>query len=87
MRWGAMSGDPLPQAGGTQVMDDRKKRNRTPQTFPLERRLTSEIEKLREQVASLPHGPKRDEVLRRIRENETALHMTDWLRSGLKPPT
>jgi transcriptional accessory protein Tex/SPT6 len=69
-------------------MDDSKKRNRTPQTFPLDQRLIAEIEKLREQVASLPHGPRREEILRKIRQHETALHMTDWLRSpGLKPPT
>lgn len=69
-------------------MDDKKKRNRTKQTLPLDQRLAAEIAELRQALELLPHGPERDEVLRRIRQNETAMRMTDWLQSpGLKPPT
>jgi hypothetical protein len=54
----------------------------------LEERLAEETSQLREQVKFLPHGPPRDVVLRRIRQNETASQISDWLRwPGLKAPT
>ena len=64
-----------------------QKRRRFKQAMSLEERLAEDTAQLREQVKLLPHGPTRDVVLRRIRQNETASHISDWLRSpGLKVP-
>nr|WP_249816429.1 MULTISPECIES: hypothetical protein [unclassified Bradyrhizobium] len=53
-----------------------------------EERLAKEAKELRMVAASLPPGPTRDAVLRKARQDETAMHMTEWLNSpGLKPPT
>jgi hypothetical protein len=67
--------------------DKKKKRNRVKQSLSLDERLKAETAELRERLASLPHGPERDDVMRRLRQNETASRITDWLSSpGLKPP-
>jgi hypothetical protein len=64
------------------------KRRRLKQTASLEERLTEDTEQLREQAKTLPPGASLDHVLRRIRQNETAAHMSEWLNSpGLKAPT
>jgi hypothetical protein len=63
------------------------KRRRFKQTLSLEERLVEDIEQLREQAKMLPPGHRRNEVLRRIRQNETAADVCEWLRSpGLRPP-
>ena len=63
-------------------------RRRFKQTSTLEERLAEDTEQLREQAKLLPPGATLDHVLRRIRQNETAAHMTEWLNSpGLKAPT
>lgn len=57
------------------------------QTTSLEERLAKEARRLREEAELLPHGPARDEALRRARQAETGSHMSEWLTSpGLKPP-
>jgi len=54
----------------------------------LQERLAEEANQLLKEAQSLPPGPKRDALLRRVQQDETALHVTDWLNSpGLKPPT
>jgi hypothetical protein len=64
------------------------KRRRFKQTLNLSERLIEDIELLKAQVAKLAPGPERDQVIRRIRQNETASHIDAWLRSpGLQPPT
>ncbi|GMO24654.1 hypothetical protein [Bradyrhizobium ottawaense] len=64
------------------------KRRRVKQTHSLEERLAEEAKRLREQAELLPHGPLRDETLRKARQAETGSHMSEWLRSpGLLPPT
>lgn len=64
------------------------KRRRFKQTLNLSERLIEDIELLKAQVAKLAPGPERDQVIRRIRQNETASHIDEWLRSpGLQPPT
>ena len=64
------------------------KRRRFKQTSSLEERLIEDTAQLREQAKMLPPGALHDHVLRRIRQNETAAHMTEWLNSpGLKAPT
>ena len=65
-----------------------QRRRRFKQTISLEERLAEEARRLREEAESLPHGPVRDEALRRARQAETGSHMSEWLRSpGLRPPT
>ena len=66
----------------------KKKRRRFKQTQTLQERLAEDTVELREQLKLLPRGPTRDHVLRRIRQNETAMEMSDWLRSSdLQPQT
>ena len=63
------------------------KRRRFKQTTSLTERLIENVEQLRAQLAELPPGPERDNMVKRIRQSETAAHIEDWLRSpGLQPP-
>lgn len=62
-------------------------RRRFKQTKPLEERLVAEAKELRQVAKSLAPGPVRDEMLRKARQDEAAVHMTEWLNSGLKSPT
>jgi hypothetical protein len=51
-------------------------------------RLAEDTELLREQARTLQRGPDLDQALRRIRQNQTAARMSEWLSSpGLKVPT
>jgi len=62
-------------------------RRRFKQTTSLEHRLAEEARRLRDEAELLPHGPVRDEALRKARQAETGSHMSEWLRSpGLQPP-
>jgi len=62
-------------------------RRRVKQTQSLEIRLSAEAARLREEAKKLPHGSKREELLRKARQTETASHMSEWLTSpGLQPP-
>ena len=64
------------------------RRRRVFQTQSLEQRLTEEAVRLRKEADLLPHGSKREDLLRRARQAETGSHMSEWLRSpGLQPPT
>ncbi|WP_247770072.1 hypothetical protein [Bradyrhizobium sp. 192] len=64
-----------------------QKRRRFKQTTSLEERLAEEARRLREEAKLLPHGPAREETLRRARQAETGSHMSEWLTSpGLRPP-
>lgn len=61
---------------------------RLTQTSRLVERLVADIDYLREQAENLPPGPEHDQVLRKIRQNQTAAHISEWLRSpGLRPPS
>jgi hypothetical protein len=52
-----------------------------------EDRIAAERARLEAQVANVPHGPRRDELLRKIRQLDTAAHISEWLSSpGLQPP-
>ena len=63
-------------------------RRRFKQPDTLEERLITEAKRLREQAKALPPGPERDVILRKARQCETGLHMSEWLRSPeLKSPT
>ena len=62
-------------------------RHRIKQSEPLEERLANESARLRGEAKQLPPGADREILLRRVRQVETALHMSKWLRSpGLRPP-
>ena len=63
------------------------KRRRFKQTQSLSERLVQDVEQLKARLATLPPGPERDRVVRRIRQNEIAANIDQWLTSpGLQPP-
>jgi hypothetical protein len=65
-----------------------QKRRRVTHTSSLEARLAQEAEELRKVAETLPPGTARDLLLRKARQDETAIRMNQWLNSpGLKPPT
>jgi hypothetical protein len=52
-----------------------------------EDRIIAERARLEAQLVNVPHGPARDELLRKIRQLDTAAHISEWLSSpGLQPP-
>ncbi len=63
----------------------QRRRFRNVLSFP--DRLASEAERLREEAEKLPHGPERDALLKKVRQANTARHLSEWLTSpGLQPP-
>jgi hypothetical protein len=62
------------------------KRNRSkPHSF--EDQLAETAAKLRAQAQKLQPGKQRDELLRKLRQIDTAAHVNEWLKSpGLRPP-
>jgi hypothetical protein len=64
----------------------QRRRRSTPHSF--EDQIAAEKSRLEAQAATLPPGPQRDALLKKIRQLETASHMNAWLTSpGLQPPT
>jgi hypothetical protein len=62
-----------------------QRRRSVPHSF--EGQIAAEKKRLAEQIAGTPHGPQRDAIVKKIRQLDTASHMSDWLKSpGLKPP-
>jgi hypothetical protein len=52
-----------------------------------EENIAAEKAKLEAQVAQLKPGPQKDALLRKIRQCDTAAHISEWLSSpGLQPP-
>jgi hypothetical protein len=65
-----------------------KRRRRVKQSDTLEQRLAEDTKLIREKARHLPPGKEREELLRRARQNDVAIHMTEWLTSsGLRAPT
>jgi hypothetical protein len=63
-----------------------QRRRSAPHTF--DENLAAEKAKLEAQLAQLKHGPQMDAVRKKIRQLETASHMSEWLSSpGLQSPT
>ena len=63
------------------------KRRRFKQSLPLKDRLAAFAEELRKTAARLEPGIKQDDLLRRARQADTALHLDEWCNSsGLQPP-
>ena len=56
-----------------------KKRRRFKQTTTLAERLTAQAGRLRSRVRKLPPGTEQIELLRKIRQTETALRIDEWL--------
>lgn len=62
-------------------------RRRFKQSQTLEYRLTTEATNLRKQAEGMPIGVRREELMRKACQAETAARMSDWLRSpDLQPP-
>jgi hypothetical protein len=57
------------------------KRRHFKHTSSLKERLARDTKQLREQIKTLPVGASRDHLLRRVRQNEIAATMDEWLRS------
>ncbi|OPY97969.1 hypothetical protein A5906_33975 [Bradyrhizobium sacchari] len=63
-------------------------RRRFKQTRTLDQRLADEAARLRDKARGLPPGREREMLLRRARQDETAMQIDAWLRSpGLRAPT
>ncbi|MHC2626456.1 hypothetical protein ACVIW2_008488 [Bradyrhizobium huanghuaihaiense] len=63
-------------------------RRRFKQTRTLDQRLAEEAARLRDEARALPAGHKREMLLRKARQDETAVQIEAWLRSpGLRAPT
>lgn len=62
-----------------------QRRRSVPHTF--NENIAAEKAKLEAQAVKLKPGPQRDQLLRKLRQLETASHMSEWLSSpGLQPP-
>jgi hypothetical protein len=57
------------------------------QDTPLDQRLEDHAKRLRAEARGTPPGVKRNDLIRRARQAETAAHLGGWLLSpGLQPP-
>ena len=64
----------------------QRRRRSVPHTF--EENIAAEKAKLEAQLAQLKSGPEMDAIRKKIRQLETASHMSEWLSSpGLQSPT
>jgi hypothetical protein len=61
----------------------KNKMNR-PKNF--QERLSAFVEDERKKASLLPPGPEREMSLRKIRQAETASHLSDWARSQTSRP-
>jgi hypothetical protein len=63
-------------------------KRRFKQNLSHEERLMDEAMRLRAKAKSLPAGYKRDTLLRKARQDESAARVSEWLNSpGLRAPT
>ncbi len=63
-------------------------RRRFKQIKTLTERLAEEADRLREEARALPPSHRREMLLRKARQDETAVQIENWLRSpGLRAPT
>jgi hypothetical protein len=62
-------------------------RRRFKQETTLQDRIIAWAEEVRAQAAELPPGRDRDELLKKVRRAETAMHLDKWTNSpGSQPP-
>jgi hypothetical protein len=65
-----------------------QRRRRIKQIDPLDKRLSEEAERLRQEAEDTPASAEHERLIRRARQAETAAHVIEWLSSpGLKAPT
>lgn len=63
-----------------------RRRRSLPHTFS--QNIAAEKARLEAQIAQLKPGPQMDALVKKIRQLETAAHLSDWLSSpGLQPPS
>lgn len=64
-----------------------QRRRRFEQTRTLRDRLISYARQARAYAAALPPCPRKEDLLRKARQADTAAHLDEWLSSpGLQPP-
>jgi hypothetical protein len=64
-----------------------ERRRRFKQEVTLQDRIIAWANEVRAQAAELPPGPERNELLKKVRQAETAMHLDDWVNSPeLQPP-
>ena len=64
-----------------------QRRRRSAQIEPLEERLSEQAERLRKEARGTSPGIERERLIRKVRQIETAVKMSDWLRPmELQPP-
>jgi hypothetical protein len=64
-----------------------EQRRRFKQTVSLKDRLSAFVRAMQERAEITPPGPERDEILKKVRQAETASHLDNWATSpGLQPP-
>jgi len=73
----------FPKRKGVHV-PDRPSRHKQTETF--EFRLQMEAAKLRKQAEGMPAGIRRDELLQKARQADSAVHMNQWLASPFPRP-
>jgi hypothetical protein len=62
-----------------------QRRRSVPHTF--EENIATEKAKLEAELATLRPGPQMDAIRKKIRQLDTAAHLSEWLTSpGLQPP-
>ena len=59
-----------------------QERRRFKQVTTLQDRIAEWAEQVRSQAARMPPGPARDELLKKLRQSRTAMHMDDWANSS-----
>jgi len=65
-----------------------QRRRRFKQVTTLQDRIAEWADSIREQADTMSPGPERDELLRKLRQAKTAMHLEDWANSvGSQPPT
>jgi hypothetical protein len=64
------------------------RRRRFKPVTTLQDRIVEWAKAIRAQAAELPPGRDRDELLKKVRQAEAAMHLDDWANSSdLQPPT
>ena len=59
-----------------------QQRRRFKQVTTLQDRIAEWAEQVRSQSAQMLPGPERDQLLNKLRQSETAMHMDDWASSS-----
>jgi hypothetical protein len=64
-----------------------QRRRRFKQQTSLQDRIAEWAAGVRDQISRMNPGPERDELIKKLRQTETAMHLENWPKSpGLQPP-